>query len=109
MDDLAKLITSDLRTCIREYGDMFKLRNIHINVAKGYNEDDPWLVTYNVGAYGDTDKVEGADLGKCVREHMRRRGWTEANKPMVLIEAAPPEQEHGTLVLNIPEDDDTPI
>lgn len=86
-DEFAKLITTKLYAHTRVYGDKFNLRYITVIISRGHASDDPWMVTYSIGSYGDIDKTEGADLYACINEYMRRKGWTEANKPMILIEA----------------------
>lgn len=58
-------------------------RDIHIHLTKDY--EGHITVEYHIGEYGDTDRVKGRDLHDIVTEFLRRKGWTEANKPMKLI------------------------
>lgn len=66
-----------------------KVRDVQISIHRGYGSTDPWLVTYSIGSYGDDDKCKGDDFVAVVNEYARRKGWTEAHKPMVLIGTAP--------------------
>lgn len=84
MDDLAKKIIETLDEAIAKYGSEFDRTDISISVDRGYSKTDPWLVKYSIGNYNNA--TEGAYLNAAVAEYMRRKGWTEANKPMVLIE-----------------------
>ena len=52
--------------------------------VSGYGNEG-MLVKYHIGGYSDTDKVEGSSIETVIREYMRRKNWTENNKPMVLI------------------------
>lgn len=87
MDAMALKLSAILNSFYRQAQDSgIKLpKDISVQCNKGYGEDDPYLVSYSIGSYGDTDRVMGADLNECIREYMRRKGWTEANKPMTLI------------------------
>lgn len=67
-----------------------KMESFTVNVNWYYSSDIK--ITYNMGSYSDTDKVEGRDLYDVTTEYMRRKGWTEANKPMTML-AAPVEFE----------------
>ena len=55
--------------------------NAHVS---GYGNEG-LIVKYNIGGYGDTDKTEGSTINAVVKEYMRRKNWTEKNKPMILI------------------------
>ena len=70
-----------------------KMESFNINVNWHYGSDT--TISYNIGSYSDTDKVEGRDLYDVVTEYMRRKGWTEANKPMTML-AAPVEFNDAT-------------
>jgi hypothetical protein len=61
-------------------------RCIHITATKSY-ADDSFTIEYNIGGYGDADKAKGSDLHAVITEYMRRKGWTERNKPMVMLSA----------------------
>ena len=68
-------------------------QNITIYLEEDYSNNR--TIKYTIGHYGDTDKVEGRDLHDIVTEFMRRKGWTEANKPMTML-AAPVEFNDAT-------------
>lgn len=70
-----------------------KMESFSINVGWHYGSDIK--IQYNIGIYSDTDKVEGRDLYDVTTEFMRRKGWTEANKPMTML-AAPAEFKDNT-------------
>ena len=79
------------------------IRDIEISVHRGYKRTDPWLVTYKVGGY--SENTSGKELDAVVTEYMRRKGWNERNKPMVLLtNVLSDEEDHGTIVLNVPDD-----
>lgn len=63
-------------------------RSLTVVATKGYGPDDNFTVTYYIGEYGDTDKCSGNNLDAVVTEYMRRKGWTERNKPMVMLTAS---------------------
>lgn len=65
-----------------------KVDNIHINMHRDVFDNGAITVEFNLGDYGDTDKVKGRNLHDVITEYMRRKGWTEANKPMKLIGSA---------------------
>jgi hypothetical protein len=69
--------------------------NISVNVPS-YG-DSAMTITYGIGSYSDQDQAKGANIHDVVTEYMRRKNWTEANRPMVLIGS------------NKLEDDDQPI
>ncbi len=77
--------------------------NITANIS-GYS-DEGMLITYSIGSYGDTDKVEGATIHKVVTEYMRRKNWTTENKPMILIGSKTidndDQPDHGTIVVEV--------
>lgn len=52
--------------------------------VSGYGNEG-MKVTYTIGSYGDVDKTEGSSIESVCTEYMRRKRWTENNKPMVLI------------------------
>lgn len=64
---------------------MAKGMNLHIYASVSSYGNEELTIKYSIGDYGDTDKTEGSDLLKMVTEYMRRKNWTEANKPMLLI------------------------
>lgn len=57
--------------------------NISAHVS-GYGNEG-MIVKYSIGGYGDTDKTEGSSIKTVIKEYMRRKNWTEQNKPMILI------------------------
>lgn len=61
--------------------------------------DEGLTIKYTLGGgYSDPDKTEGADLHNVVTEYLRRKNWTENNKPMVLI-------GNGSVIDNDPQPD----
>lgn len=54
--------------------------------VSGYGNEG-MKITYQIGAYGDTDKTVGSGIDAVITEYMRRKKWTENNKPMILIDA----------------------
>ena len=49
--------------------------------------DGNMTVTYSIGNYGDSDKCQGSTIETVCNEYMRRKNWSEANKPMTLLNA----------------------
>lgn len=118
MDELTKMIMKHVNAATTRLDSLqgdTKVRSINISIDRGYGVGDPWLVKYQISEGYSGDKAEGADFHAVVVEFLRRKGWTEANKPMVLIKAQKEEeQEHGTFVVSIGEtrkrsDDDVPF
>lgn len=87
MSKLNDLIQSEVNDVFQRLKDAdISTRTITLTAQVGYGDNAPTF-TWAIGAYGDTDKVEGAELQAVVTEHMRRKGWTERNKPMVMLTA----------------------
>lgn len=55
--------------------------------VSGYGNEG-MIVKYSIGGYSDTDKTEGSSIKTVIKEYMRRKNWTEQNKPMILIGSA---------------------
>ena len=60
-------------------------KTIMITANKPYNSSTP-VIEYSIGSGYDGDQCKGGDLDSVITEYMRRHGWNEQHKPMVLIE-----------------------
>lgn len=88
MDDIAKKLATVAKHAFEDCAmqNIDFPQHITVNITKGYRPDDPYLVEYVIGSYSDANKTQGAYFDSAVSEYMRRAGWTERNKAMVLIE-----------------------
>lgn len=62
-----------------------RTRPIFIHVK--HDSDGYVMVSYAIGESYENDRCEGSNLYETITEYMRRKGWTEQNKPMKLIGA----------------------
>lgn len=72
--------------------------SIHIDKSTYGNAP---IIKYSIGSY---PPVDGADLMAVIEEYYRRKGWNEANRPMVLLEAPQEYQDKSKMRDGLPED-----
>lgn len=77
-----------------------KYGSIVATMHKDYN--NKITVKFTCGDYSDDDKTTGACLDLVIDEYMRRKGWTERNKPMELIGNASMADDDGVEIISPP-------